>query len=113
MQFQCNVDDKNVRRLEMYVNQSGIFAYLNWVSGKREISYSVDGKPAITYPWSRGERGSYFAPGVRVEEIARSFLDADMVVVTLPRLTDVGEERQISFRVAGFREAAKPVFEAC
>ena len=112
MQFQCNVVGDYRRRLQMYVNPSGIFAYTVG-GGKREVSYSVDGKPAVTYPWSQGEEGSYFAPEVRVDEIARSFFDADTVIVTLHPLSDDGENLHLSFRVAGFKEAVKPVFEAC
>ena len=113
MQFQCQQKDDG-KDLELYLQRDDGFPFLSMGGrGRDEVTYSIDGGPAFTYLWSVSGRGSYFAPGVRVEEIARSFFEATTVHMTMPPIAEDGDPQMVSFRVAGFKEAAKPVFAAC
>ena len=113
MQFQCQQKDDG-KDLELYLQRDDDF-FLHPLGGRGrdEVTYSIDGGPAFTYLWSVSSRGSYFAPDVRVEGIARSFFEATTVRMTMPPVAEGGDPQMTSFRVAGFKEAAKPVFAAC
>ena len=113
MQFQCQQNDDR-RTLELYLQEEGgLLIRLPGARGRDEVTYSIDGGPAFTYLWNISSSGSYFAPDSQVEAIARSLFDATTMRATFPPRTDDGDPQMVSFRVAGFKEAAKPVFAAC
>ena len=113
MQFQCQQKDDG-KDLELYIQRDDGFPFLFPGSrGREEVTYSIDGGPAFTYLWSVSSSGSYFAPDAQVEAIARSLSEATTLRATFPPRTEDGDPEMVAFRVAGFNEAAKPVFAAC
>ena len=113
MQFQCQQKDDG-KDLELYIQRDDGFLLLSLGGlGRDEVTYSIDGGPAFTYLWSISSSGSYFAPDSQVEAMALSLFDAATLMATFPPLTEDGDPQMVSFRVAGFKEAAKPVFAAC
>ena len=97
------------RRVEMFVNAGAYLGYRDYADG-RNIEVRLDSEPPSRW-WVTPATSSdaFFISGAR-EKASRDLPGKKVLVVRYPTATSV---RTVSFPIAGFEEAVKPLAAAC